>query len=496
MKHSVYILLAAITVFTSCTKFLEETPPSIVLPANPDHFEELLYGSGYPSVNPGYSKLIELATDDVQWNHIPNPHQLYLPLRDYSTKEGWGAYLFINDPESITSNGTDIFWGECYKSIAVCNVVIEGLAKLKDSNETLRRHIKGQAHTLRAMHYLSLMNMYGMPYIPGKDSEWGVPIKTVTIPEDRLYQRNSVHEVYKLIKADADSGVVLSNPNLKLKIYEMNWFASVILASRVHLYMENYDDVIRLGEEYLVRKSELPPATAALTGGLFTGFTAAWSGVTANPEVVFNYGTNPTPYNTVYQASEGTDYFHVSQSLRDVFAKSLKPGEEDRRMTNTTGNTASWFFGVASGKYVPRKIHNFNTRKSSFRTGELILNLAEAYAKKGDLEKAVTQLNYLRSSRILNYQGFTSAEFTQEPLLAFTQEERRRELCFEDHRLPDLKRYGMPPLEHIIQDHTGKYKVKLEKGDFGYLFQIPLKERNLNYEIKRVPRPDRVIEPI
>jgi len=496
MKRIIYIVLAITTIATSCKKFLEEMPPSIVLPSNADHYEELLYGSGYPSNTNGYSKFIELPTDDVEWIHIPNPNSAYLPLREYTTKEGWGIYLYINDPESITSNGTDAFWGECYKSIAVCNVVIEGLAKLKDDNETLRRHIKGQAHFLRALHYLNLMNMYGMPYVKGQDSEWGVPIKTSTIPEDRAFQRNTVHEVYALMKADADSGVALCDPNQKLKIYEANWYAAVILASRIHLYMENYDEVIRLGEMYLSRKSELPPSTAALTNGLFTGFTAAWSGVSPNPEVVFNYGTNPSTYNSVYQASTGYDYFHISQSLRDEFAKSLKPGEVDNRLTNPAGNVASWFFGVASSRLVPRKIYNFNTRKSSFRTGELILNLAEAYAKKGQIDNAVSQLNYLRSSRIQNYQGFTSADFTQESLITFTREERRRELCFEDHRLPDLKRYGMPALEHIIQDFTGRYRVRLEQGDFGYIFQIPLKERNLNYEIKRLPRPERIIEPI
>jgi len=322
-----------------------------------------------------------------------------------------------------------------------------------------------------------------------------IPI-TSTIPEDKQFQRNTVHEVYNLMKADADSGVALCNPNLKLKIYEVNWFASVILASRIHLYMKNYDEVIRLCEMYLERKSELPPSSAALTNGLFAGFTAAWSGVSSNPEVVFNYGPNPSTYATVYQASAGYDYFNVSQSLRDVYAKSLKAGEQDQRMTNPAGNVASWFFGVGSSRYVPRKVFNFNTKKNNLRTGEIILNLAEAYAEKGQIANAVSQLNYLRSSRIKNYQGFAATDFNQQTLLEFTREERRRELCFEDHRLPDLKRYGMPAMEHLIQDHTGKYKVRLEQGDFGYIFQIPLKERNLNYEIKRIPRPERIIEPI
>ncbi len=493
MKNLLYLLIITITFFSSCKKFLEETPPSIVIPTKVNHYSELLYGQGYPGSAAGFSKFGELLTDNVQWNHIPNPNPLYGPMRVYSTKEGWGAYLFVNDPESDNVNGSDAFWGDCYKAIAVCNVVIEGLQNVDDDNQALKKHIKGQAHTLRAMHYLNLMNTYGMPYVKGQDSEWGVPIKTTAIAEDRLYKRNSVHEVYSLIRADVDSAMKLCNPELKLKIYEMNWFATMIFASRVHLYMEDYDEVIRIGEQYLIRKSELPVATDNLTNGLFSGFTASWSGIATNPEIVFNYGYSPATYSTVYQASAGYDYFTVSQSLRTLFAKSLKTGESDKRMTNTTGSTASWFFGVGSSQYVPRKIYLNNTRRSSLRTGELVLNLAEAYAKKGNIQKAISHLNYIRASRIQNYQGFAAADFNQQSIVTFTEEERRRELCFEDHRLPDLKRNGMPALEHVIQDFTGRYKATLQQGDFGYIFQIPLKERNLNYEIKLIPRPERDI---
>jgi hypothetical protein len=478
----------------SCKKFLEETSPSIIIPTEVSHYEELLYGEGYPTATDGYSRYTELLTDDVQWNHIPSPNALYLPLRAYSTKAGWGLYLYTDDPESASVNGVDNYWGSVYKAIGVCNVVLDGLDKTTD-NEALKKHVKGQAYALRAMHYLSLMNIYGMPYIKNTDSEWGVPVKTTAHAEDRLYRRNTVHEVYQLMRSDIDSAVKLCDPAKKLKIYEMSWYAAMVLATRIHLYMEEYDEVIRLAETYLVRKSELPTPASALTAGNFTGFTASWSGVAVNPEVVFNYGISVATYNGVYQASAGYDYFTISTDLRNLYAKSLKTGESDQRMTSPAGVVASWFFGVASSQYVPRKIYNFNTKKSVLRTGELLLNLAEAYAVKKDIAKALSQLNYLRASRIKSYTSLTAASFTDETIVDFTREERRRELCFEDFRLPDLKRYGMPAQVHTIQDFTGKYKVNLAEGDFGYVLQVPLKELALNAEIKRIPRPVRMVEP-
>ena len=43
-----------------------------------------------------------------------------------------------------------------------------------------------------------------------------------------------------------------------------------------------------------------------------------------------------------------------------------------------------------------------------------------------------------------------------EQLVSFIRDERRRELCFENHRWFDLRRYGMEEIKHTWYDTSGE----------------------------------------
>jgi hypothetical protein len=64
---------------------------------------------------------------------------------------------------------------------------------------------------------------------------------------------------------------------------------------------------------------------------------------------------------------------------------------------------------------------------------------AEAAADKGDYTVALAALNALRTARGLGAYAGTGAD-----LITEIQQERRRELFAEGHRLFDLKRRGLP----------------------------------------------------
>lgn len=79
------------------------------------------------------------------------------------------------------------------------------------------------------------------------------------------------------------------------------------------------------------------------------------------------------------------------------------------------------------------------------RISEAYLNRAEAYAQmNGNETKAIADLNTLRRYRITDYQDITNVA----DLLQEIRQERRRELCFDEHRWFDLRRYGMPSITH------------------------------------------------
>ena len=64
------------------------------------------------------------------------------------------------------------------------------------------------------------------------------------------------------------------------------------------------------------------------------------------------------------------------------------------------------------------------------------------------------------------------------------REERRRELFGEFHRWYDLRRYGMPQIEHHYLDEI----YILPAGDLRYTLQIPQVELDYNPDMKKNPR--------
>ncbi|MDN3674037.1 RagB/SusD family nutrient uptake outer membrane protein [Flavobacterium branchiarum] len=85
------------------------------------------------------------------------------------------------------------------------------------------------------------------------------------------------------------------------------------------------------------------------------------------------------------------------------------------------------------------------------RLAELYLNMAEAYAKKGDYQNAVTNLNKIRERAIVGG-GYTSLTSTNAAQLI--DEERQLELAFEAHRGYDVYRNGQTMTRHYPGPHS------------------------------------------
>ncbi|AYN03146.1 RagB/SusD family nutrient uptake outer membrane protein [Flavobacterium sp. 140616W15] len=85
------------------------------------------------------------------------------------------------------------------------------------------------------------------------------------------------------------------------------------------------------------------------------------------------------------------------------------------------------------------------------RLAEMYLNMAEAYAKKGDYQNAVTNLNVIRERSIIGG-GYTSLTSTNAAQLI--DEERQLELAFEAHRGSDVYRNGQTMTRHYPGPHS------------------------------------------
>src|SRR5690554_502122 len=172
-KYIKFVLFSVVITLVSCSDFLEETSPDITIPTTVQHFEELLYGEGYPVAQ---TAIAEVLSDNIGFNYSS------VDTRDFRAITHIPFYLFERDVEIWQPNALSPLWTPVYKAISVCNLVLEGLAALPASPE--RDHVMGQAYALRAHHYFMLVNFFGEPFRPGIEKPYGVPIRTQAIAED------------------------------------------------------------------------------------------------------------------------------------------------------------------------------------------------------------------------------------------------------------------------------------------------------------------------
>lgn len=106
-----------------------------------------------------------------------------------------------------------------------------------------------------------------------------------------------------------------------------------------------------------------------------------------------------------------------------------------------------------------------NNHKVFFRLAEVYLNLAEAHCELNELSDAITALNVVRNrAGQPNIEFVAGFENSQDFLRKRIRNERRVELCFEEHRFYDQRRWNI--LEESNDVVTGM-KITSAGGDAG-----------------------------
>ena len=459
-KIYTFLLGGCMLALQSCGDFLEEVSQDEFEPKTTEAFRELLNGEGYnfsSSVNP----LTYMMDDDVEsvstssWDDIQRIQQeLYTWQPDF--------YSFQDEEGTYTSSNKDVY-KNLYELIMACNIVNEYIdgSQGTDADKAI---VRAEALSLRAFYYLQLVNLYAYPY-NDKDHDpstaLGVPLVLASEVFDEGEPRSTVKKVYDQIAADIEQACDLFGQDKTNRgVFRISYTAAHLLASRIYLYMENWDKVI----EHATYALETAPELADLNNYTIDNTYNPTNGVISRnfPETIFlggyraisgSYGLMGTPFN-------------VSSDLFNSYA------DNDLRIGTYLMEAAS---------YLP---YNYMLLKSSseqeyaWRTSELYLNRAEAYIelyKDGDQEagqNAVNDLNTLLSKRYRDYEPLTPKPADE--LQELYREERRKELCFEGFRWFDLRRYGMPQLEHILIDQSGNStRYILKEKDPSYVLPLP-----------------------
>lgn len=492
-KYFKLLTLICLTIsIISCKKgFLEESSQDLVRPTTTDALNQLMTGEAYAlSASAPLNNFLDLLTDDIQSNYFDNP-TIVAGLNKYAPVFTWRREMSDKLIE-VAPTGNNL-WYNYYSRIKGCNVILDYVDQVTGTQSD-KDNLRGQALALRSYYYFVLVNLFGKPYSSPTTNpaiDLGVPILLTAEVSDAPIPRATVKDVYAQVEKDLLTAIPLLEANGQNNhIYKFNATAARLLLSRVYLYMGNWDNSLKYSDQVVQAKPMLQQYNT-ITG---TTFPIAYG--TTSPEVIWGYGSSTDVSVMPFGAAPGGVAARAAFSISDTFLATYDAADlrlnYSFRLTAYLTSTAIVSYRSGSAKYSTTA--TFNSNGKAFRTSEAYLNRAEAYIQKaiaGDasgVAKALADLNLLRSNRIrtANYSPVTITD--PQALFTFYKAERRRELCLEDHRWFDLRRWGMPEISHTIQVVTGAPEtVTLSENDSRYTLDVPMEALKRNPSLVQNP---------
>lgn len=402
------------------------------------------------------------------------------------------------------SANNEAYWSDTYRLINRCNMVIDGVTGAianKVITEAVGNQYLGEAYFMRAISHLELLFHFARPYKETSDaSHPGVPYRTksyttqTAIDDGTTQSRNTVAECYAKILDDLNFAETnlpgKSGRTGNLKIVRATKGAAIAFKTRVYQHMWDWNNVILEAQKLIA----LPAAD---------GYS-----LSATPDGVFlnNYGNNESIFSMENSATNNPT---TNGSLPQMFSGKGRalicispiiwrnPGwlaDDKRRGASMTYTFTGMVF---TDKY--KDVVNFTDAAPVMRHAEVLLNLAEAYARRndaGDLTLALNYLNQVRNRALANpaTQAYTAASFPDNTsLINAILLERRIEFCCEGRRWPDLHRLMLdipaklsnsnPPASAFTlgTPYSGPYGVvSVPYANYKFLWPIPQIEINAN----------------
>jgi hypothetical protein len=362
--------------------------------------------------------------------------------------------FFLNE---LRSDNLEIeeLWKYLYRPIYSSNAALAGLESSSQINTDVKEQLEGEVRFFRAFCYFQLVNLFGdAPLMTSPDYK----VNAVT-------PRSSIADINLFIVNDLTlANDLLSEDYPRSENVRVNKFSAQSLLSRVHLYMEDWEQAETIANSVIVN------------GGYALDTVTSVFLANSNEAILQFY-----PLTNFANTAEGLNFIPTSApprfvGLTDQLLNSFEP--DDLRRQNWVGEITDPSVGTF---YYPFKYKIQNSEiKTEYavvlRLAEQYLIRAEARARQDNLEEAVADLNMIRERA-----GLPEANINDKTaLLAAIEQERSVELFSEwGHRWFDLKRTGRA--EAVL----GPLKLGWQNTDA--LYPIPLREINLNYTLTQNP---------
>lgn len=486
MKRIFSLTVLSCLLLAGCDDFLDIRPKDIYIPRTLQHYDGMLNARSV--VNLG-DYLTDYLTDDA---YLPEtPEGTPGPSMNLYTSVGsmTGAHkIYSFDPIPYTEGDTDLAWSNACDRLFYFNTVINNVLDAEEGSEADRRAVWAEALVQRAVEHFTLVNIYAMHYDPATAAdEPGIPI----IDQGDIsakYNRSTVAQTYAHILDDLEKARQYLPSIPKSNNFRAGQAAGFAMTAKVYFTMADYDNALTWVEQALAKHSALLDMNGydmkpdgAKDGWAFgpngprvTKRPDEWSTMPRgvdNPEVILNRH-NLRPFGL------GKDVC-PSPELQALFGKNIDNPENDMR----------WQLWYADGfpPYGPQFTFTLVHGVRIFLRGEwfnnclgvpeMLLIRAECYARKGEMGKALADMNELRRHRLTpaSFVELTPADFgnDSEQVLRFVLEERRRELAFTGNRHIDLQRLNKEArfAKTVVHTAAGE-EYRLEPGSRYYMREL------------------------
>lgn len=350
------------------------------------------------------------------------------------------GYESWNNSYAPGSNDVISLWAAGYTAINQANILIDGLQKNTGKvSASLETQYTAEAKFLRALAYYSLVTVYARPYSENNGASPGLPLRLLaeSTPANNDLARSPVADVYRQILKDldeAEAGLPQSHATALLNTTRAHKNTAIALKTRVYLTQGNWDKVIEEAKKIVPQTSAPFSATTGVNHQLqnvvqifASNFTTTESVFSIPFTSLDNYGGQSS---IAYIYNTNSEYYLNPEGvLGDAQWGAADLRREWLRVAGGRAFLAKFGATAPFLNYIP-----------VIRYSEVLLNYAEALARKGDTQLAQALLKAVHGRSDASFVFPEAALATPAALVNTILKERRIELLGEGFRSNDLLR--------------------------------------------------------
>jgi len=424
-KNIIYSSIIALSLLTSCNKWLDLQPKGKILLNSAEEYGMLFDNiTSYDIADIAYlsdENWVNAQTVSSVWGAPNLTTANFLFLTEYDRS--------LNASGNSGTNGTTMYQTLYQRIAKVANTIIYEKDNMSGTTAE-KASVIAESKMLRAFAYFILINTYAKPYDKATAAtDGGVALKLDPYIETQPNPaKSTIAEVYQQIETDINDAIPDLNINAKTP-YRFNKAAAYALKAKVHLFKKEYEECIAAA----LQSYQLNHQTYDLVNLI---------NASSNKPSTPIYATGE---ENLFFATTESSYTYIGQELIDLYRGGLLTNGQTSTVKDSrldlykqpASTVKDYKFMLA---WVPNA-KEFAVNNVGLTTTEVMLMLAECYARKGQFELAKEYLKPYLQSRYRNYShnSFTLPN-SVENAVNFVIGERRKELVRGINRFLDLRR--------------------------------------------------------